>query len=248
MTIHFLNTLSIRPYFPAVVGGVTVLLIETNQGPVLVDAGIGTRDYQSKGLMRLFLKAMRSRFDLNETVYYQAQRLGYQPEDLKHIIITHMHLDHAGGLPDFPHANIHIFKPEYDHIMDKPNWEFHRPHWAHGPKWVVHALTNEKWYDFDAIRLESFEPEIYMIPLIGHTPGICAVAVKRDQGWVLYGSDAVPFDVKVNDVPDWISKRMIGPHVPRLREFMQLHPEVQVVGAHMSLEFYEGPKSIRAGA
>lgn len=49
-----------------------------------------------------------------------------------------------------------------------------------------------------------------------------------------YGGDAVPFNVAVDEVPDWISKLLIGPHVPRIREFMQAHPEVQVVGSHMA--------------
>ena len=217
----------------------TVLLVETNQGPVLVDSGIGTRDYQSKGLMRLFLKGLRSRFDLNETALYQVRRLGYKMEDVRHIIQTHLHLDHAGGLPDFPHARIYLYQPEYDHIMGHPGWEFYPGHWAHGPNWVVHELKGEKWYDFDAIRLDGFEPEIWLIPLTGHTPGHAAVAVKREQGWVLYGSDALPFNVLVDEVPDWISNIFGGPHVPRIRAFMKLHPEVQMVGGHMTLDFYE---------
>lgn len=239
MTIHFLNCLTIRPYFPPVVGGVTCLLVETDQGLVLVDAGVGMRDYEFKGLMRLFLKAMRSRFDVNETAWAQVQRLGFQPEEVRHLIITHMHLDHAGGLPDFPDTQVHIYKPEYDHIMNRPGPEFIRQHWSHGPNWVVHGLGGEKWYDFDAIRLAGFQPEMWLVPLTGHTPGLCGVAIRKGDGWVLYGSDAVPFDVRVDEVPDWVSGLFIGPHVPRLRAFMKAHPEVQLVGAHMRLEFYE---------
>lgn len=241
MSIHYLNCLTIHPYFPSVIGGVTCLLAETNLGPVLVDTAVGIRDYQSKGLMRVFLKSLRSKFDLNETALYQVQRLGYKPEDVKHIVITHMHLDHAGGLADFPQADIHIFEPEYEHIMRRPGWEFLPRHWAHRPKWVVHHLTNEKWYDFDAIHLKGFEPEIWLVPLSGHTPGLCGVAIRKEAGWVLYGSDAVPFNMRVDDIPDRISKRLIGPHVPRIRGFMKAHPEVQVVGAHMELDFYEKP-------
>ena len=48
MTIHFLNCGSMQPYFPPVVNGVTCFLIETNQDPVLVDTGFGTRDYLAR--------------------------------------------------------------------------------------------------------------------------------------------------------------------------------------------------------
>jgi len=165
--------------------------------------------------------------------------LGYKPEDVKHIIQTHLHIDHAGGLPDFPHAQIHVLKAEYDHILSHHGWEYHSEHWAHHPNWVLHETRGGKWYDFDALQLAEFEPEIWLVPLVGHTPGHMGVASKQEQAWVLHGGDAVPFDVKVDEVPDWISKLIIGPNVARIREFMKAHPEVQVVGGHMSLDFYE---------
>ena len=109
MSIYFLNCGSMRPYFPPVKNGVTCLLVETNHGPVLVDTGLGTQDYQNPGRrMNFFLKMMRSKRDINETALYQLGRLGYKREDVRHIIQTHLHLDHAGGLSDFPGAQVHV--------------------------------------------------------------------------------------------------------------------------------------------
>lgn len=182
MTIHFLNGGTMRPYFPPVKNGVTCLLVETNQGPVLVDSGFGTRDYLAPNRsMKFFLSMMRSRRDVNETALYQVQRLGYKPEDVNYILQTHLHLDHAGGLADFPHAQVHVLKAEYDHVFAHQNWEYHAEHWAHGPNWVLHELNGEKWYDFNAIKLDGFEPEIWLVPLTGHTPGHMAVVVKQGQ-------------------------------------------------------------------
>ena len=241
MSIRFLNCGSIRPYFPNVEGGITCILVETNDGLVLVDTGLGTNDYLHSGrLMRFFTAAMRSPRDVNETAIYQIQRLGYQSSDVRHIIMTHLHLDHAGGLPDFPHAKVHIYHPEHQHIHnDRLSWEFVPAHWAHEPDWVVHQLSGDSWYDFDAIQLKTFSPEIWLIPLVGHTKGHSGVAIRTESGWVLHGGDAVPFNMAVDEVPERISKMFIGPHVPRIREFMKQHPEVQVVGAHMTLDFYQ---------
>jgi glyoxylase-like metal-dependent hydrolase (beta-lactamase superfamily II) len=229
-----------RPYFPSVENGITCLLVETNQGPVLVDTGFGVGDYSSPGKrMQFFTRMMRSPQDVNETALFKIQQLGHQPSDVHHIVMTHMHLDHAGGLPDFPRAKIHLYQPEYEYILDgKTNVFFIEKHWAHGPDWIPHKLAGEKWYDFDAIRLEEFELELWLVPLVGHTPGHCGVAIRLGDGWIFHGGDAVPFNMSVDDAPDWLSKLLIGPHVPRIREFMKMHPEVQVVGSHMSLDFY----------
>lgn len=240
MSIHFLNCGTMRPYFPRVENGITCLLAETNDGLVLVDTGFGVSDYLRPGrLMRLFTAAMRSPHDINETAIKQVEQLGYRLTDLRHIVMTHLHLDHAGGLPDFPHAKVHVYQPEYQHIQNKHlSWEYIPTHWAHNPDWVIYQLAGEAWYDFKAIQL-PFTPEIWLIPLVGHTPGHCGVAIRNNSGWILHGGDAVPFNVSVDDVPDWISKLLIGPHVPRIREFIKKHPEVQVVSAHMALNFYE---------
>jgi glyoxylase-like metal-dependent hydrolase (beta-lactamase superfamily II) len=229
-----------RPYFPRVENGITCLLTESNDGLLLVDTGFGLGDYANPGrFMRFFMAILRSPRDANEAAIHRIQRLGYHPSAVHHIVVTHLHLDHAGGLPDFPDARVHIFHPEYEHITsEKAGWEYLRDHWAHGPHWIPHRLTGEKWYGFEAIRLEGLEPETWMVPLVGHSPGHSGVAIHHGNGWVLHAGDAVPFNVAVDEVPDWISKRLIGPHVPRLREFIKTHPEVKVVGAHMSLDFY----------
>jgi glyoxylase-like metal-dependent hydrolase (beta-lactamase superfamily II) len=107
-----------QPYFPPVKNGVTCFLVETNRGPVLVDTGFGTRDYISPHRsMNFFLTLMRSKRDVNETALYQVQRLGFNPEDVRHILQTQLHLDHAGGLSDSPHAQIHVLKAEHDHVL-----------------------------------------------------------------------------------------------------------------------------------
>jgi len=83
--------------------GMLSLLVETRQGLVLVDTGPGLEDYDRKpGIIRIFPLVTKVPLDPGETAVRHITRLGYRPEDVRHIVLTHMHFDHCGGLPDFP--------------------------------------------------------------------------------------------------------------------------------------------------
>jgi len=71
--------------------------------------------------------------------------------------MTHLDLDHAGGLPDFPHAKVHVLQREYEAAMMpygfKENERYRNAHWAHSPDWVIYKEQyNEPWFGFDSIR------------------------------------------------------------------------------------------------
>ena len=239
MTIHILNCLDIHPYFTWAKGGVTCLLIETNQGPVLVDAGIGLQDHKNPlRKMRLYQWFYRATTDTGQTAFHLVQQLGYKPEEVRHIILSHAHLDHAGGLRDFPHVSIHLLQREFDHIHNKPNWKYMPAHWTHRPDWQHHAPKGGKWFGLDAVRLERFVPEIWLLPLPGHTPGLAGVAVKDGSNWLLYGSDALPYNARIDLVPRWFARFFMYHHAPEIRALIAAHPEIQLVGGHMSQEFY----------
>jgi hypothetical protein len=111
-----------------------------------------------------------------------------------------------------------------------------RRHIAHGPDWALYDNTGGKWFDFDAIQL-PLEPEMWLIPLHGHTWGHCGVAVKTGNGWYFNAADAGA--VYNNTMPAWLIKLVLGPHDGRLRDFMHAHPEIRMVTAHMVPEFFE---------
>jgi glyoxylase-like metal-dependent hydrolase (beta-lactamase superfamily II) len=70
-------------------------------------------------MLKLYLLIMELSFDAHETAVNQIRQLGYQPEDVRDIISTHMHFDHCGGLPDFPWARVHIHRREYEAFTEK---------------------------------------------------------------------------------------------------------------------------------
>jgi glyoxylase-like metal-dependent hydrolase (beta-lactamase superfamily II) len=174
-----------------------VLLIETAEGLVLVDTGFGAQDVRDpRALDRTFAFITRPALQLADTAVEQVRALGHDPGDVRHIVLTHLDIDHAGGLPDFPGAQVHVFDREYQTMLNPPGREKRRYRiashdWAHGPQWVTHAVQGDEWMGFESVRvLPATDPEILLIPLTGHTLGHTAIAVRRDEGWLLHCGDA----------------------------------------------------------
>lgn len=46
----------------------------------------------------------------------------YDPRDVKHIVLTHLDFDHAGGLDDFPWATVHMMRVERDYAEAQKTW------------------------------------------------------------------------------------------------------------------------------
>jgi glyoxylase-like metal-dependent hydrolase (beta-lactamase superfamily II) len=245
MFIHHLNCGSMEPYFPRIRSVIYCLLVETNDGLVLVDTGFGVQDYTNPTkLMRLFTFMLRCPCDLEETAVKQVERLGFTREDVKHIVLTHLHLDHAGGLPDFPEAEVHVHEPEYQaamHLSGFRGWGYISAHWAHKPKWAIHKSTGEEWFGLECIAVkEGLSPSVLLIPLPGHTRGHCGVAVETSGGWLLHCGDATfPFYHEddptqlVKSPPDWLVRWGLGPHTPRLQRLVEENgDQVQLICSH----------------
>lgn len=99
-------------------------------------------------------------------------------------------------------------------------------------------------------------PDIKLIPLPGHTRGHCGVALEDDGGWLFNCGDAAsPFHKEVdlhghppdlqplNIIPGWLSRKLIGTHVPMLRNLIAEHgDEIKLISSHdiFSYEKYAG--------
>ncbi|GAB20353.1 hypothetical protein GOEFS_114_00050 [Gordonia effusa NBRC 100432] len=173
------------------------LLIETSDSLVLVDSGFGTDSVRDPatflGPARL---AIAPKLNMRETALHQIEALGYDRRDVRHIVLTHLDLDHAGGIADFPWATVHVHGPEL-RAAQAPGLanrlRYRTQQWRHGPQWQVNELDDgETWFGLEvAGNLAGLPPEIVVIPLYGHTHGHIGVAVDTDTGWLLHAGDAL---------------------------------------------------------
>lgn len=173
------------------------LLIEVGDELVLVDAGLGRADVADpRGrLGATFMAMARPRLDQSATAIAQIEALGLDPRAVRHIIVTHLDLDHIGGLSDFPHAKVHVMRAEHDQAkagLTLHDRQRYRPvQWAHGVDWVLHETQGESWRGLQAVReLPGLPPEILLVPMVGHSAGHAAVAVQGPDGWLLHCGDA----------------------------------------------------------
>ncbi len=155
------------------------LLIETNDGLVLIDTGYGNQDVTRprERLSDFFLALNRPKLRTEETAAAQIRRLGFSPTDVRHIVVTHLDFDHAGGIEDFANARILVTAREKEVADQRRGGAFvsrkrYRPQqWDEAASWSLYPFGGgERWFGFDAVRdLEGLPPEILLIPLAGHT-------------------------------------------------------------------------------
>jgi len=244
------------------------LLIEGDGELVLVDTGLGLDDVRKpRQLGAPFRALVRPRLDAGETAIAQVRELGLQPGDVRHIITTHLDLDHAGGLPDFPHAEVHLLGRELSaalHPSLRERARYVAAHWAHSPRWVEHESAGERWLGFDSVRiLPGSDAEILLVPLPGHTHGHTGVAIRQGDGWLLHCGDAYFHHEELGTPPrcppglqlfealaavDGAARRH---NLERLRELGQRHAgEVELICSHdaRTLARYGEPAGVASAA
>jgi glyoxylase-like metal-dependent hydrolase (beta-lactamase superfamily II) len=267
MKVHHLSAASLCPFNARFVNGEGGLLaparmvchcwlIESDEGLVLVDTGLGTADLEAprRRLPAWFRLTCRPRTERETTALARIEALGFRREDVRHIIPTHLDLDHAGGLPDFPEAEVHVFEAEHRAAMHPATRQererYLARHFAHGPRWDLRGEEGEPWFGFRGVRAIDRNEEILLVPLLGHTRGHCGVAVRSEGRWLLHAGDAYFSHAEVGQPPSCppglvlfqrlaaVDNRERLHNQARLRELVRDHgDEVQVHCAHCPFEF-----------
>jgi glyoxylase-like metal-dependent hydrolase (beta-lactamase superfamily II) len=268
MKIHHLNCSTFCPLGGHYMDGMTpgigpgklvchCLLIESEQGLILVDTGLGLKDvrHPEQRLSKFFRGVLRPLLVEHETAFKQIRELGFDPNDVRHIILTHLDFDHAGGIDDFPLAQVHVMHAERQAAMNRNSFiskgRYSPAQLEHAKHWNAYFPEGERWYGFQSVRdLEGLPPEILMVPLVGHTEGHAGIAIETDRGWLLHAGDAYFFrgemDRTYHCTPGLrgyqkmmeVNRRQRIMNQQRLRQLAATYThEVTIFSAHDAIEY-----------
>ena len=120
-------------------------------------------------------------------------RLGIAAEEVRTLVLTHMHFDHGGTLPDFPRATFHLQQAEMDAVTGT---DMSHPHLAE--VYAVEHVCDLMRANFEG-RVALHDGDVALRPGItlhkvgGHAAGLQCLSVETARGLVVLACDAVHF-------------------------------------------------------
>ncbi|MGX2969419.1 N-acyl homoserine lactonase family protein [Ursidibacter sp. B-7004-1] len=191
--LRVLDVLTDRKWSPKLPIG--CWLIEHPEGLILVDTGESSRA-NDKGYQPWWHPFMqfceRRGVKASEEVGEVLKAKGFDPLKIDTVVMTHMHGDHAGGLPNFPNSRFVLTKIEKQAI-EAPNAVFNGYLTKHYPSWFcpdVIEFTDGAFESFDSSHKLTTDGKIRLVPTAGHTLGHQAVIVDMGEYYILIGGDA----------------------------------------------------------
>jgi N-acyl homoserine lactone hydrolase len=172
-------------------------VLEHDDGHVVIDTGISQAvaaraATEADALNR---RACEATVDPDADVGPQMRAIGLRPEDVRLVLLTHLHLDHAGGIEHFPNAEVWVHRIEWDDrtaIGSLPNvWRLQEPSWAGigGPR--LYDLSPRPYGPFEASLPVTDHGDVVVLPTPGHTRGHVAIAVRTSDLTLLFTGDHV---------------------------------------------------------
>jgi glyoxylase-like metal-dependent hydrolase (beta-lactamase superfamily II) len=151
-------------------------LIDTGKEVILIDTGlpVETPEFKKQPNQKLFMGEKVADF------VTALKNVGYKPEDVDKVIITHKHSDHSGEIRLFNNAQIYISEIEADSMELK------------GENIVKVKFEDGIYKNFD--RSEKIAEGITMLPAYGHTNGNSIVIVELEGLYYMFHGDVTYTD------------------------------------------------------
>ena len=118
--------------------------------------------------------------------------MGFDPKDVRWVVMTHMHGDHAGGIGHFPNNEILLSRPEANAALARTGpltgyLNMHYPSWL---KPTEIEFTDGPWESFYRSETLTKDGKVHIVSTPGHTEGHMSVVIELEDYCVLIAGDA----------------------------------------------------------
>lgn len=152
-------------------------LVITSKDVIVLDTGLGFKN--SNGELQ---------------IHDNLRNLGYEPEDVTKVLLSHLHKDHAGGLvykhsngmvnTTFPNAVYYVYRPEADFALEKGLPSYY-PHDIE----PLLSSTQVHWLDGESGTIDGY---IHFTHSGGHSPQHIVYLIEDETDKIFFGGDEAP--------------------------------------------------------
>ncbi len=222
-----------------------------DMGWILFDTGYTERFYKATKNFPNKLYALITKVEITKAdeLKQQLESNGIHPGDIKHIIISHFHADHIGGLKDFEDATIYCSKLAYDQVLKTSNkFAFAKgilkdliPQNIDKRLRFIEDCSQTVDDEIFGVKHDLFNDEsIYIYPLPGHAAGQIGIIVQTniakyfliaDACWNAraFKTDALPNPIVRLFFDSWSDYKE---SIQKVKLFHEKYPDVIIIPTH----------------
>ena len=209
-------------------------VVEHPEGIIVVDTGETARALEPgyfPGWHPFYRFGARFFISPEQEIGPQLRELGIQPDDVRWVVLTHLHTDHAGGLHHFPKAEVLVSRAEYTLASSfagrMSGYLAHR--W---PSWFTPRLV-----DFAAAPVGPFPQsfaltqaeDVLLVATAGHSTGHLSVVVRDgDKAIFLAGDTSYTEQLMLDQAVDGVApdERAALETLERIKRFVHETPTI----------------------
>lgn len=205
--------------------------IEHPEGVIVVDTGAAAHLKSLPRWHPYFRFAVRFDIEPEQEVGPQLRGLGIGARDVKTVVLTHLHIDHDGGLAHFPHSRILASAGEIARASGSGGavLGYLPKRW---PKWFAPeplAWQPTAYGPFASSARISAAGDVIAVPTPGHTPNHLSVVVRDGDHEIMLAGDASYLEsTMLSGTVDGVSpdETVAAATLARIREFCSQRPVV----------------------
>ena len=216
-------------------------LVEHDEGLVLFDCGPHP-DLHLNPAARLggTAETYEIKVGPDDDLASQLRRNGWDPASVQHVVLSHLHYDHAGGMASFPQATFHVQAAERPFAAAPPIYQT-------GDYVPADFEIAVRWNEIHGTHDLFGDRRLQVTATPGHTPGHQSLIVRLDGQTMVLVGDAAPHARTLTEqalpavlwnpdamVVSWEALRrleldekafLVFPHDPNFRDWLLLAPE-----------------------